>query len=132
MSSRRRRRQKEPSSSPEPPSYYNDDDEDDEIHNEESMIDEEEEMEEDDVNNEQSISNNENDHMGYDGEEDYTNPSPEHDIDPHVDEDTLRIMVATDNHLGYAERDPIRGNDSFAAFEEILILAKRHNVSTRI
>uniref|UniRef100_A0A7S4MXX5 Mre11 DNA-binding domain-containing protein n=1 Tax=Odontella aurita TaxID=265563 RepID=A0A7S4MXX5_9STRA len=43
-----------------------------------------------------------------------------------VDEDTLRIMVSTDNHLGYAERDPIRGLDSFAAFEEVLALAKRH------
>lgn len=36
-------------------------------------------------------------------------------------------MVSTDNHLGYLERDPIRGNDSFAAFEEVLLLAKRHN-----
>jgi double-strand break repair protein MRE11 len=49
-------------------------------------------------------------------------------VDHHVDEDTLRIMVSTDNHLGYAEKDPIRGNDSFAAFEEVLVLAKRHNV----
>jgi len=48
-------------------------------------------------------------------------------IDPHVDVDTLRVLISTDNHLGYAERDPIRGNDSFAAFEEVLILAKRHN-----
>ncbi len=50
-------------------------------------------------------------------------------VDNHVDEETLRIMIATDTHLGYAERDPIRGNDSFAAFEEILLLAKRHKVS---
>ena len=50
-------------------------------------------------------------------------------VDNHVDESTLRIMVSTDNHLGYAERDPIRGDDSFAAFEEVLLLAKRHNVS---
>lgn len=50
-------------------------------------------------------------------------------VDNHVDEDTLRIMISTDNHLGYAEKDPIRGNDSFAAFEEVLVLAKRHNVS---
>lgn len=26
-----------------------------------------------------------------------------------TDEDTLKILVATDNHLGYAEKDPIRG-----------------------
>jgi hypothetical protein len=50
-------------------------------------------------------------------------------LDNNVDEETLRIMVSTDNHLGYAERDPIRGDDSFAAFEEVLLLAKRHNVS---
>jgi double-strand break repair protein MRE11 len=32
----------------------------------------------------------------------------------------LRILVTTDNHLGYLERDPIRGEDSFEAFEEVL------------
>lgn len=47
-------------------------------------------------------------------------------IDNNVDSNTLRIMVSTDNHLGYLERDPIRGNDSFAAFEEVLLLSKRH------
>ena len=26
-----------------------------------------------------------------------------------LDEDTLRVMISTDNHLGYAELDPIRG-----------------------
>jgi double-strand break repair protein MRE11 len=36
------------------------------------------------------------------------------------DDDIVRVMVATDNHLGFMERDPVRGNDSFAAFEEIL------------
>ena len=41
------------------------------------------------------------------------------------DEDTLRLMISTDNHLGYSERDPVRGMDSFAAFEEVLYLAKR-------
>lgn len=43
------------------------------------------------------------------------------------DENTLRILLSTDNHLGYAERDPVRGNDSFAAFEEVLYLAKKFN-----
>ncbi|KAG0044666.1 Double-strand break repair protein mre11a [Gryganskiella cystojenkinii] len=42
--------------------------------------------------------------------------------------DTFSIMVATDNHLGYLERDPVRGNDSFAAFEEILALAAESEV----
>jgi double-strand break repair protein MRE11 len=41
------------------------------------------------------------------------------------DPDTLRILLSTDNHLGYAERDPIRGLDSFCAFEEVLYLARR-------
>jgi hypothetical protein len=40
------------------------------------------------------------------------------------DQDTLRIMLSTDNHLGYAENDTVRGNDSFAALEEVLYLAK--------
>jgi len=56
-------------------------------------------------------------------------PGPEEEEEVNVDEvddETLRIMVSTDNHLGYAEKDPIRGMDSFAAFEEVLYLAKRH------
>jgi len=35
---------------------------------------------------------------------------------------------ATDNHLGYNEKDPVRGNDSFEAFEEILQLARQLEV----
>jgi len=42
--------------------------------------------------------------------------------------DTLRIMISTDNHLGYAESDPVRAMDSFAAFEEVLYLARLHKV----
>lgn len=38
-------------------------------------------------------------------------------------------MLATDNHIGYLERDPIRGRDSFDTFEEILQLAVKHDVS---
>ena len=45
------------------------------------------------------------------------------------EEDTFRIMLATDNHIGYLERDPIRGRDSFDTFEEILQLAVKHDVS---
>ncbi|KAJ1720255.1 meiotic recombination, partial [Coemansia biformis] len=44
------------------------------------------------------------------------------------DGDTLRVLVATDNHLGYLERDPIRGQDSFDAFAEILQLAREREV----
>jgi double-strand break repair protein MRE11 len=44
------------------------------------------------------------------------------------DDNTFRILVATDNHLGFMERDPIRGNDSFITFEEILQHAKKLKV----
>ncbi|KAJ1915005.1 meiotic recombination [Tieghemiomyces parasiticus] len=40
----------------------------------------------------------------------------------------LRILLATDNHLGYMEKDPIRGDDSFLAFEEILRVARDQEV----
>lgn len=45
---------------------------------------------------------------------------------PEADEDTLRILLVTDTHLGVYENDPIRKNDSFAAFEEALEIGKRH------
>ncbi|KZT52600.1 DNA repair exonuclease [Calocera cornea HHB12733] len=43
-------------------------------------------------------------------------------------EDTFRILLATDNHIGYNERDPIRGQDSINTFKEILQLAVTHEV----
>lgn len=45
-----------------------------------------------------------------------------------MDDDIVRFMVATDNHLGYGERDPVRCNDSFASFEEVLKIAKKKKV----
>ncbi|KAF8726493.1 hypothetical protein AX14_007836 [Amanita brunnescens Koide BX004] len=44
-----------------------------------------------------------------------------------VQEDTIRILLATDNHIGYMERDPIRGQDSINTFEEVLQLAAKHD-----
>ena len=42
-----------------------------------------------------------------------------------LEENSLfRIMVATDNHLGYLENDQIRGDDSFTSFEEILKISR--------
>jgi double-strand break repair protein MRE11 len=38
-------------------------------------------------------------------------------------------MLATDNHIGYMERDPIRGQDSINTFKEILQLAVKHDVT---
>lgn len=52
-------------------------------------------------------------------------PTHQHPSDP----DTFRIMIATDNHVGYAERDQVRGEDSFLAFEEILQHAVHQRVS---
>ncbi|KAL4480538.1 hypothetical protein ABPG72_022293 [Tetrahymena utriculariae] len=43
-------------------------------------------------------------------------------------DNTFKILVATDNHVGYKENDPIRGNDSFEAFEEVLKIAKNEKV----
>ncbi|KDQ32941.1 hypothetical protein PLEOSDRAFT_1080378 [Pleurotus ostreatus PC15] len=43
-------------------------------------------------------------------------------------EDTIRIMLATDTHIGYAERDPVRGQDSINSFKEVLQLAVKHEV----
>ncbi|KAI8332838.1 Metallo-dependent phosphatase-like protein [Chlamydoabsidia padenii] len=41
---------------------------------------------------------------------------------------TFKILIATDNHIGYLEDDPVRGQDSFTTFEEILKLAQQHQV----
>ncbi|XP_020521203.1 double-strand break repair protein MRE11 isoform X1 [Amborella trichopoda] len=41
---------------------------------------------------------------------------------------TLRILVATDCHLGYMEKDEIRRLDSFQAFEEICSIAEQKQV----
>jgi len=45
-----------------------------------------------------------------------------------VDPDTLRILVATDCHLGYMEKDEVRRHDSFNAFDEICAIASQRQV----
>lgn len=42
--------------------------------------------------------------------------------------DTIRILLTTDNHVGYLENDPIRGDDSWKTFQEIAVLAREHDV----
>ncbi|VEL27153.1 unnamed protein product [Protopolystoma xenopodis] len=42
--------------------------------------------------------------------------------------DLLKILVSTDNHLGFGEKDGLRGTDSFITFEEILSMASRLEV----
>lgn len=39
-------------------------------------------------------------------------------------------ILATDCHLGYMEKDQVRGNDSLVTFEEILQIAKDKDVSS--
>uniref|UniRef100_A0A8B9K256 Double-strand break repair protein n=1 Tax=Astyanax mexicanus TaxID=7994 RepID=A0A8B9K256_ASTMX len=44
------------------------------------------------------------------------------------DDDTFKILIATDIHLGYLEKDAVRGNDTFVTFDEIMKYAKEHDV----
>lgn len=46
----------------------------------------------------------------------------------YVEAETIRILISTDNHVGYNERDPIRGDDSWKTFHEIMCLAKEQDV----
>ncbi|TYJ56831.1 DNA repair protein (mre11) [Cryptococcus floricola] len=63
----------------------------------------------------------------------YTEASEEQPLPPSIDQriDTdncFRILVATDNHIGYAEKDPVRGQDSINTFREILQIAQKEQV----
>ncbi|XP_054241296.1 double-strand break repair protein MRE11 [Indicator indicator] len=49
-------------------------------------------------------------------------------INSQDDEDTFKILIATDIHLGYMEKDPVRGNDTFVTFNEILEQAQKNEV----
>ena len=44
----------------------------------------------------------------------------------------ISIVVSTDNHVGFMERDPVRRDDSFAAFEEVLTTARTKKASPRL
>jgi double-strand break repair protein MRE11 len=48
--------------------------------------------------------------------------------EPEFDPDTFRILIVSDTHIGYLERDPIRGNDSFHSWEEVL----KHAVELKV
>lgn len=50
------------------------------------------------------------------------------DISREDKSDMLRVLVATDCHLGYMEKDEIRRHDSFQAFEEICSIAEQKQV----
>ena len=42
--------------------------------------------------------------------------------------DTIRILVATDNHVGFEERDAIRKDDSWRTFDEVMNVARTEDV----
>lgn len=42
--------------------------------------------------------------------------------------DTFRILLTTDNHVGYMENDPIRGDDAWKTLEEVLNIAQKEDV----
>ena len=54
--------------------------------------------------------------------------SDENESDTPSSDDILKILITTDNHLGFAERDDERANDSLIAFEECLQIARDENV----
>lgn len=45
-----------------------------------------------------------------------------------ADPNRVRVLLASDLHLGYLERDPERGRDSLRTFEEILQIAQARDV----
>jgi hypothetical protein len=44
-------------------------------------------------------------------------------------DDIIKILITSDNHVGYNEKDEIRGGDSFHTFEEVLKIAADEKVS---
>ena len=48
------------------------------------------------------------------------------------DPDLLRILIATDNHLGVHEKDQVRKDDAFITFREIFEIAKQAERGRRV
>ena len=44
------------------------------------------------------------------------------------DDDCIKVLMATDIHLGYGEKDPIKAQDSYNTFEEILNIGQEKKV----
>ncbi|KDN37905.1 Metallo-dependent phosphatase, partial [Tilletiaria anomala UBC 951] len=42
--------------------------------------------------------------------------------------DVIKVMITTDNHIGYMENDPVRGQDAINSFREALEIAKEEQV----
>ncbi|CDF35202.1 unnamed protein product [Chondrus crispus] len=43
-------------------------------------------------------------------------------------DEPTKILLSSDNHLGYLENDPLRHDDSFRTFEELLYIARSNSV----
>ncbi|CAF0786525.1 unnamed protein product [Rotaria sp. Silwood1] len=56
------------------------------------------------------------------------NENFDEECNPTSSEDVFKILITTDNHLGYAERDDERSNDALITFEECLQIARDENV----
>ncbi|KAJ6235387.1 double-strand break repair protein mre11 [Anaeramoeba flamelloides] len=61
-------------------------------------------------------------------EEKQVSESGEDSEEEYNEEDEIKILLASDTHLGYNERHSIQGNDSFSSFEEILQIGKQKGV----
>lgn len=48
------------------------------------------------------------------------------------EDSVINILVASDLHLGYLEKDPIRGEDSFVTFNEVFQIANERKVRRRL
>ena len=58
-------------------------------------------------------------------------PKPAQDA-PAEEDSVINILVASDLHLGYLEKDPIRGEDSFVTFNEVFKIANERKVRRRL
>lgn len=64
-----------------------------------------------------------------DGEANLTNASHCNELPEGIpEEDVLKILISTDNHIGYNEKCEVRGNDSLVTFEEVLVHAQKNDV----
>ena len=61
----------------------------------------------------------------------YSVPKPAQDA-PAEEDSVINILVASDLHLGYLEKDPIRGEDSFVTFNEVFKIANERKVRRRL
>ena len=55
-------------------------------------------------------------------------PYPAQAADAPPEDSVINILVASDLHLGYNEKDPIRGEDSFVTFNEVFQIANERKV----